>query len=90
MIGLVPAHRVAAELPRLPPRPLTTDELRGFNIALGCIITWCSQIAHEGVKLGGSDPVHNINLMQDRGLFAANLAEALHLTIGQGRSLSLA
>lgn len=86
---LIPASHRAVDLPLLPPdRQLSPDELRGFNIACGCIIRWGQQIAHNGARLGGTDPVHHINLMRDRGLFAANLAEALHLTLGQGRSLS--
>lgn len=74
--------------PRLPPdRELNPDERRGFNMALGCLIGWSGQIAAQGAMLGTPDPIHNIRLMQDRAAFTASLCEALHLTIGAGKSL---
>lgn len=74
--------------PRLPPdRELNPDEARGFNMALGCLISWSGQIAAQGAMLGVPDPVHNIRLMQDRAQFTAGLCQALHLTIGAGKSM---
>lgn len=67
-------------------RPLTADELRGFNMACACMITWGTQIARSGVALPPVE-VQPVRLMADRGRFLVNVAEALHLTIGGGNRL---
>lgn len=73
------------DFPALPAdRALTVQEMRGFRIALGCLVTWGSQIAAHSISLGG--PVLSENPMhaQERlGRQIVFMAEALDLTIGR-------
>lgn len=67
-------------------RPMTADELRGFNMACGCAITWGRQIAHQGLALP-SVQMRPVRIMAEKGLFLVATAEALAMTLGQMRQV---
>ena len=77
------------DFPRPPlDRDLNPDELRGFHMALGQLISWSGQIAAQGAMLGATDPVHGIRLMQEKAAFTAGLCQALARSpLGTGNTL---
>lgn len=65
-------------------RAMNADELRGFNLALACLMRWGSQIERNGVSLGGpADLVPRNQMMRHGGRMVRHCAEALALTEGQ-------
>ena len=68
----------------LPARPMTSDELRGFNLALACLMRWGSQIERNGISLGGPDNmVPRSQMMAHGGRMVRWCAEALAITEGK-------
>jgi hypothetical protein len=69
---------------KLPDRPMTAAERRGFRIACACFATWGRQIEHNGFRLGGSTtPVPGHKVMQHAGRMVRHCGEALDRTLGQ-------
>jgi hypothetical protein len=64
---------------------MTPDELRGFNLALACLMRWGSQIERNGISLGGDDKdlVPRNHMMRHGGKMVRHCAEALALTEGK-------
>lgn len=68
----------------LPNHPMTSDELRGFNMALACLMRWGSQIERNGISLGGAeDLIPRSQMMRHSGKMVRSCAEALALTMGK-------
>lgn len=68
----------------LPTPEMNADELRGFNLALACMMRWGSQIERNGVSLGGSeDLIPRSQVMRHSGKMVRHCAEALALTEGK-------
>jgi hypothetical protein len=75
----------AAALGPMPARPMTPDERRGFNWALGCLMLWGAQLERSGRMTGGAAEatIPLTEAMSHGGRMVRGCAEALHLTMGR-------
>lgn len=69
----------------MPSRPMTDDERRGFNWALGAMMLWGKRIEREGLPLGGveGEVVPITQFMAHSGRMVTACAEALHIEHGR-------